>query len=147
MALLNKVDLDGDYSQSDLVDGLRAIGIGPGDVVYAVVNLEALGKMKGCSGGEEQFQCVLGALQEVVGASGTVLVPTYTFSFCRGEIFDVQSSPSIKGPWSPSTEFLEYFRLLPGVIRSADPIHSVAGAGPRAAEILSDVPPSCFGED
>ncbi len=144
---MNEVDLDIDYAQSDLVDGLRTIGIGRGDVVYAVVNLEALGKMKGCSGTEEQFQCVLGALQEAVGSGGTILVPTYTFSFCRGEVFDVQNSPSVKGPWSPTTEFLEYFRQLPGAIRSADPIHSVAGIGPQAAEILSNVPPTCFGKD
>ena len=144
---MNKVDLEEDYAQSDLVDGLRTIGIGLGDVVYAVVNLEALGKMKGCSGAEKHFQCVLGALQEAVGSGGTILVPTYTFSFCRGEVFDVQNSPSVKGPWSPTTEFLEYFRQLPGAIRSADPIHSVAGIGPQAAEILSNVPPTCFGKD
>jgi aminopeptidase-like protein/aminoglycoside N3'-acetyltransferase len=147
MALMNKVDLDGDYSQSDLVDGLKAIGIGPGDVVYVVVNLEALGKVKGCADTEGHFRAVLKALQDVVGTGGTILVPTYTFSFCRGEVFDVQNTPSIKGPWSPSTDFLEYFRKLPGAIRSADPIHSVAGIGPRAAEILSNVPPTCFGKD
>src|ERR1700679_1704159 len=147
MALMNKVDVDGDYSQSDLVDGLKTIGIGAGDVVYAVVNLDALGKMKGCTESKGHFQCVLNALQDVVGTGGTILVPTYTFSFCRGEIFDVQNTPSIKGPWSPSTEFLEYFRQLPGAIRSADPIHSVAGIGPQAAEILSNLPPNCFGRD
>jgi aminopeptidase-like protein/aminoglycoside N3'-acetyltransferase len=146
-ALENTVDLDGDYSQSDLIDSLRHIGIGLGDVVYAVVNLAALGKMKGCGTTEEHSQCLLKALQDTVGTSGTILVPTYTFSFCRGETFDVQNTPSINGPWSPSTEFLEYFRLLPGAIRSSDPIHSVAGIGPRAEEILSNVPPTCFGED
>jgi aminopeptidase-like protein/aminoglycoside N3'-acetyltransferase len=146
-ALENIDDVDGNYSQSDLIDSLRKSGIGLGDVVYTVVNLPKLGKMKGCRTTEEQGQCLLKALQESVGPGGTILVPTYTFSFCRGETFDVQSSPAVKGPWSPSTEFLEYFRLLPGAIRSADPIHSVAGIGPRAAEILSNVPPTCFGED
>jgi aminopeptidase-like protein/aminoglycoside N3'-acetyltransferase len=147
MAVAQNFDLDGDYSQSEFTGSLQSVGIGTGDVVYAVVNLDALGKMKGCSTAEERSQRLLEALQNTVGPSGTILVPTYTLSFCRGEVFDVQSTPSIKGPWSPSNEFLEYFRLLPGAIRSADPIHSVAGIGPRAAEILSNVPPTCFGED
>lgn len=140
-------DSYGDYSQSDLVDGLRRIGIGQGDTVYTVVNLAKLGKAKGCDTTEEHCQCLWRALEEVVGPSGTILVPTYTFSFCRGEVFDLQGSPSVKGPWSPTTEFLEYVRLLPGAIRSADPIHSVTGIGVHAADILSDVPPTCFGED
>jgi len=144
---VNIADVDGDYSQSNLTDSLKQIGIGLGDVVYAVVNLATLGKAKGRLTAEEQGQCLLRTLQDTVGPNGTILVPTYTFSFCRGEIFDVQRTPSIKGPWSPSTEFLEYFRLLPGAIRSVDPIHSVAGIGPRAAEILSNVPPTCFGEN
>ena len=144
---MNIADVDGDYSQSDLTESLKQIGIGHGNVVYAVVNLATLGKAKGCRTAEERCHCLLRALQDAVGPSGTILVPTYTFSFCRGEIFDVQRTPSIKGPWSPSVEFLEYFRLLPGAIRSVDPIHSVAGIGPRAAEILSKVPPTCFGEN
>lgn len=145
--LLDRTDHDGDYSQSDLVDALNKIGISAGDVVYAVVNLAALGNAKDCSTAEDQYRCLLGALQEAVGKSGTILVPTYTFSFCRREIFDVQSTPSINGPWSPSTGFLEYFRQQPGAIRSVDPIHSVAGIGPRAAEILTNVPATCFGDD
>lgn len=143
----NIVDIEGDYSQSDLIDSLKRIGIGLGDVVYTVVNLDALGKAKSCSTAAEHCECLLKALQEAVGNDGTILVPSYSFSFCRREIFDVQGTPAVKGPWSPSTEFLEYFRQLPGVVRSADPIHSVAGLGPRAAEILSNVPPTCFGED
>ena len=147
MPLVNTRDLDGDYSQSDLVESLKKIGIGFGDVVYTVVNLAALGKASGRSTEEEHYQCLIGALRDAVGESGTILVPTYTFSFCRGEVFDVRDTPSVYGPWSPSTGFLEYFRRLPGAVRSLDPIHSVAGIGPRAVEILSNLPPTCFGED
>jgi len=146
-ALVNMEDFDGDYSQSDLINSLRKSGLGLGDVVYVVVNLATLGKVKGFDTTEEQCHCLLSALWDAVGKSGTLIVPTYTFSFCRRESFDVQSTPSMKGPWSPSTEFLEYFRQMPGAIRSADPIHSVAAIGPRAAQIVNNVPPTCFGED
>src|SRR4029077_9050815 len=38
-----------------------------------------------------------------------------------------------------------YVRRRPDAMRSRDPIHSVAGEGPLAAELLADVPPTCFG--
>jgi aminoglycoside 3-N-acetyltransferase len=31
------------------------------------------------------------------------------------------------------------------VVRSRDPIHSVAGLGPEARSLLTDLPPTCFG--
>jgi aminopeptidase-like protein/aminoglycoside N3'-acetyltransferase len=85
------------------------------------------------------------ALRTVVGDDGTILVPTFTFSFCRQENFDVQNTPTPGGPWSTSAGFLEHFRKMPGVVRSRDPIHSVAAQGPRAAQLLSDLPNTCFG--
>jgi aminopeptidase-like protein/aminoglycoside N3'-acetyltransferase len=89
---------------------------------------------------------LLDALRDVIGDEGTILVPTYTFSFCRREIFDVNETPTAGGPWSTSADFLEMFRTQPGVFRSADPIHSIAGLGPRAEELLADVPNTCFGK-
>lgn len=140
-------DVKADYSRQDLVEGFRKVGIAFGDVVYTVVGLAQLGKAANCSSSEQLCGCLLSALQEVTGSSGTIIIPTYTFSFCRGEIFDVQNTPAIKGPWSPSTDFLEFFRKQPGALRSRDPIHSVAALGPKAPELLSDLPPTCFGED
>ena len=133
------------YTQSELIAGLRHAGIAAGDTVFVHINVDALGYAEGCSTAADRADMLLGALREVVGAGGTILVPTYTFSFCRHEPFDVLRTPTSGGPWSPSAEFLEYFRALPGVVRSRDPIHSVAGLGPRAAELLSDVPNTCFG--
>jgi aminopeptidase-like protein/aminoglycoside N3'-acetyltransferase len=136
-----------DYSHQDLVTALRKVDIGAGDVVFAVVGLGTLGTAQDSASPAQVHESLFGALREVVGEKGTILVPTYTFSFCRGEIFDLENTPSAKGPWSPSTDFLEYVRQLPGAVRSADPVHSVVGLGPKAAEILLDVAPTCFGKD
>jgi aminopeptidase-like protein/aminoglycoside N3'-acetyltransferase len=88
----------------------------------------------------------LRCLLETIGEQGTILVPTYTFSFCRREIFDIEKSEFQGGPWTTSVEFIEFFRRLPGVVRSRDPIYSVAGIGRRAKELLADLPNTCFGE-
>ena len=135
------------YSRADLVNGLRLTGLGPGDVVFFQVSHRTLGSAE--CGSSEKGVCELlySAMREVIGPEGTILLPAFSFSFPRNEEFDAQTTPSIQGGWSSSLEFLEYFRQLPGVVRSADPILSVAGLGPQAEELLTHLPNTSFGKD
>jgi aminopeptidase-like protein/aminoglycoside N3'-acetyltransferase len=126
-----------------LTEALREIGARAGDVVMLHVNAAAIGLD---TSGDAAHATLLDAVRAAIGPDGTILVPTYTFSFCRQEDFDPATTPTAGGPWSPSADFLEYFRRLPDVVRSDDPIHSIAGQGPGAAELLGDIPPTCFGE-
>ena len=52
-----------------------------------------------------------------------ILVPTFTFSFCNHEDFDVQNTKSAMGVFS------EFFRKQPDARRSVDPLMSVAMIG------------------
>jgi aminoglycoside 3-N-acetyltransferase len=65
-------------------------------------------------------QELLGHLYEVVASLGTptLLVPTFTFSFCNGDSYGVQTSRCKMGALN------EYIRKLPGAIRSVDPLMS-----------------------
>jgi len=136
-----------DYGLADMIDSFRRVGIEHGDTIFVHACLETVGQPKGCFTNDQTSEFLLAALQEAVGDNGTILVPTYTFSFCEQELFDVQNTPTRGGDWSTSVEFLEYFRKLPGVIRSRDPIHSIAGRGPKASELLIGISNSCFGKD
>ena len=136
-----------DYSGADLVRAFRDIGLSRGDTVFLHIGMENLGVPEGAVTSAARSELLAESLRESVGPNGTILVPTYTFSFCQHELFDVGDTPTPGGPWSPSGEFLEFFRRQPGAVRSRDPIHSVAGVGPRAAELLSNVAPTCFGDD
>ena len=133
------------YGLESLVRGCREAGLLQDDVVFVHVNLDGLGAPEEGIVRADLPRLLLQALREVVGEEGTILLPTYTFSFCRQEVFDRQDTATAGGPWSPSADVLEWFRRLPGVIRSSDPIHSVAGQGPRARALLEDVAPTCFG--
>jgi aminopeptidase-like protein/aminoglycoside N3'-acetyltransferase len=133
------------FEEAELIDGLRRVGIERGDTLYVQVSLDALGRPAGCETEAETWPVLLSALRKAVGREGTILVPTYTFSFCRQEDFDLATTPTEGGPWSQSAGFLEFVRRQPGAVRSCDPIHSVAGLGPRADELLRDVPNTCFG--
>ena len=134
------------YSRSSFDDALRQAGVRPGDTLFVHVDLAALGDAEGATAAAARNALVREALFDAVGPEGTILVPTYTFSFCRGEKFDPETTTTAGGPWSPTADFLEEFRQLPRAVRSRDPIHSVAGVGPRAKELLESVPPTCFGE-
>lgn len=82
----------------------------------------------------------LEALHSVLRNGTTIFAATHTWTFARpGEVFDVEQSPSLCGAWS------EFFRQTRGVIRSTDPMVSVAGLGPQAHELLADLPAEAFG--
>jgi aminoglycoside 3-N-acetyltransferase len=80
-------------------------------------------------------QGLLEILSELIFSMGvpTVCVPTFTFSFCNGEDYDLQKSRSRMGALN------EHIRRLPGTIRSVDPLMSSAliGADRDLVENLS----------
>jgi aminopeptidase-like protein/aminoglycoside N3'-acetyltransferase len=136
------------WSRAGLIGALERVGIGTGDVVFVHAGLEALGpRAAGDAAASPAGATLYDALRAVVGPRGTILAPTYSFSFCRGETFDVRATPAAAGPWCPSRDFAEHVRRHADAVRSRDPIHSVAGVGPLAADLLRDVPPTCFGTE
>lgn len=119
-----------------LRDGLRAVGLQAGDTVYVAASLAALGLM------DNPVEAALGALREVVGPGGTLVMPAFNFDFCHGLPFDCERSPARTGVLS------EAFRNQAGTRRSwAPPFHSVTAAGPRAEELTSPEALTSFGRD
>lgn len=132
-----------------IADLLTEAGAGEGDLVFLQLDLERVTGLQAGPSAENvrAGEAVLAGIREAIGAGGTIMVPTYTFSFCRHEAFDPAATPTPGGPWSPSAWFLEWFRQRPGVVRSLDPIHSVAADGPGAVALLANLPATCFGTD
>lgn len=137
---------DADFSEAQLQQALQEVGLTSGDIVFVQADLDALGSECRSPSREQRSATVLRALRDITGLNGTIVVPTYTFSFCRGERFDTATTPTGGGPWSPSAEFLEHVRTLPDALRSFDPIHSAAGVGPATIRLLGDLPATCFGD-
>jgi aminopeptidase-like protein/aminoglycoside N3'-acetyltransferase len=134
--------MEGHFSFEELRNALGTVGVARGDTLFCHVSLDALGSFESTDSSE----LLLNHLLQAVGEEGTILVPTYTFSFCRREEFNVRKSPTQGGPWSSSIEFLEFFRSHPAAVRSRDPIYSVAGIGQKANKLLADLPNTCFGK-
>lgn len=85
---------------------------------------------------------LLGAVVETIRELGvpTCGVPTFTFSFCNGEEYNVQKSRSKMGVLN------EYVRRLPEAKRSADPLMSVALMG-REMNLIDALSRHSIGED
>lgn len=142
-----KISSKTSYGRTDLVNGLKQTGLCRGDIVFFQISHINLGSLE-CGGFElKANELLCSAMREVIGSEGTLLLPTYSLAFYRNADFDVKTTPSIEGAWSSSLEFLEYFRHLPEVVRSADPIFSVAGLGPQAEQLLTQLPNTSYGND
>ncbi|MGL9621711.1 AAC(3) family N-acetyltransferase [Bradyrhizobium sp. U531] len=128
------------YNRDDLLTAIEAIGIHPGDLVSLHVSLGRLGLPLGV---ERNYTAlsnfVIDVFLEVLGQKGTLMVPTYTYSFGRGHPYDVDTTPSWIG------EFPEVFRSRTNAVRSRDPMMSWAAIGPSSQAILRNVSNHCYG--
>ena len=70
----------------------------------------------------------------------TILLPAFSWSFCKTKKFDIKSTPSEVGI------FTEYFRNQKGVKRSNHPIFSIAAKGENSNLFTSNLSHSSTGE-
>jgi aminoglycoside 3-N-acetyltransferase len=134
-------------TRESLARDLRQLGVRSGMTVIMHSSLRALGWV--CGGPVAVVQ----ALQDVVTAEGTIVMPTQTPGYSDPAQWQ---APPVPRDWWPTiyatmpafdprltpTEHMgrivEVFRTLPGVLRSSHPIVSFAAWGAHAAYITKD---------
>jgi aminopeptidase-like protein/aminoglycoside N3'-acetyltransferase len=127
--------------QKDIEDALKKAGLGKGDLVMVHSDLKTFGKIGNAVNKEHFLGLILNAFLNVLGKEGTLVVPTYTYSFCWKQIYDVKQSKSTVGT------FTEFVRNQEMAVRSEDPIFSHAAIGKDAKKLMSNVSDVCFGEN
>ncbi len=112
-------------TKDKIVNGLRKLGLGSGDLVTLHSSLKSLGHVEGGA------QAVIRALFETIGPDGTILMPAFSFPLKSEEepIFDVRQTPSCVGL------ITEVFRREYATHRSIHLSHSYSAAGRLAAEL------------
>ena len=70
-------------TKKDIIDGLRRLGIAPGDCLLVHGSLESFGRVEGGA------NAVIDALLDAVGTGGTVMAPTFD---CPDPVFDPKRS-------------------------------------------------------
>ena len=118
------------FSREELLEMLRRLGVEQGETLLVHSSLDQFSAFQG-----KPMDIIL-ALREVIGSSGTLLMPTLPFRGSAVEyvrelrVFDVRRTPSQMGLLT------ELFRRISGVIRSTHPTHAIAAWGMRASEML-----------
>lgn len=111
-------------SKNDIIAALEQVGVMPGQVIYAQVDLRTPGLIKDVRDKSGFCQHYLDAFMELLGSEGTLVVPTYTTQVARYDIdFVWEETPSVLGI------FPEHVRQHPESLRSIHPLHSVCAIG------------------
>ena len=115
-------------TRSMIAQALQYIGLKPGDSLGVHSSLSSFGFV------QRGAKTVIAALQDVLTPSGTLMMPTHTYSFPIWEKppYDKGISASLVG------KITDVFWRMPDVRRSAHPTHSVAAWGRLAEHLTSD---------
>lgn len=139
------IDRGGPFSRRSIAGDLRQIGLREGAVVLVHSSLSQLGYVAGGA------QAVVLALLDVVGAVGTVVMPTHSSDWSDPSMWE---NPPVPPGWQqvirdemPAYDpqltptrgmgaIVECFRHVTGAVRSCHPSASFVAVGPKAAGIV-----------
>lgn len=124
-------------NRKDLIKLFRKLGVKKGDTVLIHTSTLSLGKLEG--GLNTLHQSLLSLLSN----QGNIIVPTFTYSFRRKKIFNINKSNCCKSMGI----YPEYFRNLKDAVRSADPLFSMCCIGPDANELMRRESNCSFGKN
>lgn len=112
------------HTRESLRDDLRRLGVKPGGILFVHSSFKSLGPVEGGAA------TVVGALED---AAGLLLMPSFNLvdKDKRRTSWNIASTPSTVG-W-----LTEFFRQMPGTVRSDHFSHSVAARGKGAAEFVA----------
>jgi len=113
-------------TQAEIMAALQLAGVGRGDLLLGHFALSWFGYIEG--GAESLIQTIL----ELLGTDGTLVMPTFTFSWLGNMPYNPRNTPSVVGAVTNE------FRKRAGVLRSAHPTHSFAAIGKHAQAITAD---------
>jgi len=124
----------------DIEKSLQKVGIKKGDIIFIHSDITSFGKIGNIKNKEAFLEAIINSFKNIVGKRGTIIMPTFTYSFTKNEIYDINKTPSTVGVLT------EYFRKMPNVKRSTDAIFSVSVFG-QNKEYFTNTGLNCFGED
>ena len=111
-------------TKQDVSIALEELGVVRGDVLLVHSSFKSLGSVDGGA------DAVIGGMEAVLGEEGTLVMPT----LCQNDFYNCYKTWHMDKP-SEVGFLTEYFRKLPGVLRSDHATHSVAARGKLAHEL------------
>jgi aminopeptidase-like protein/aminoglycoside N3'-acetyltransferase len=125
-------------TRATLIEEFSALGIREGDTIFVHSAYSSLSRTPG--GVDGGPQTVIDALLELLGSTGTLIMPTFNYGFLKGSPWDIRNTPSQMGVLT------ELVRKDSRARRSFHAIYSVAAIGKHADEVAVHHSMDCFGE-
>lgn len=134
------------YTYDSLLAGYQALGIEQGDLVFVTTGLGFLGSAKGVQNLEALCDLHLSALNDVVGSTGGIIVPMYSYSFGSVSqsfipVFNRDTSSPEIGP------FPKFVLKKSEFLRSIDPMVSCSISGESWHFLIENLPLTSYGYD
>jgi len=111
-------------TRQDVCVALQQLGVKNGDICLFHSSFKSLGPVEGGA------EAVIGGFEDCLGPEGTLVAPT----LCSSDFFNSYVNWHLDKP-SEVGYLPEYFRKLPGTLRSDQATHSVAARGKLAHEL------------
>lgn len=123
-------------TKNNLVIKFKELGLESNDIVLVHSSFKSFG---GVEGGP---QTVIDSILEIIGNSGTLIVPTFNFDFCEKDpVFDIINTPSKMGV------ITELVRNNPNSKRTKDPVYSFSIIGKYANELYKNDVENSYGNN
>lgn len=120
---------------------LQKIGIGKGDTILVHSDATPALELNNFNSWRNALNLLKNCFLDVLGPTGTLVVPTFNYDFCKGKPYSHEKSRSQVGI------FTNYILLDNRSYRSFHPIFSFAAIGPDAKNICNNISKSSFGID
>lgn len=125
-----------------LVNAFKKCDLTQGDIVLVHCDVSILGRIEGTI--KDCLEVYFKALQDVLGDTGTIVVPAYYYEYARKKIpFDIKKSPVSK----ELGLFSKYINAQKNSYRSLNPITSLAAIGEKAEYICGGKTATSYGVD
>jgi len=128
----------------DIETCFKKIGLKKNDSLFLSTNIGMLGYPKSKNKNKilTSSRWILKIIKKVIGKKGNIFVPTYSYSFTkRVRIFQPTKTRADIG------YFPNFFLNQKNVVRSLDPMMSIAGLGPDSNNILLKISNNSFGKN
>ena len=127
------------YTKNDISVALEKLNIKAGDILFVHSNIGFFGKLEEANNASSLCSIFYDEIFKKIGSSGTIVVPAFTYSFPKTEVFHLDIKVSDMGMFS------EWVRTQTDSHRSMDPCYSVVASGKHAIDLTSSAPINSFG--
>ena len=123
--------------KKELITLFKSLGLKKNNNVLFHTSLIPFGKIEGGVGS------IFEAAKKIIGDEGNIIVPTFTYSFRRKQVYNIKKSPS----YPLIGLFSEHVRKKKNSYRNTDPLFSFSCIGPDKKKLILRKSINCFGKN